>query len=601
MPRRCWRRRTAFAATTATAITGPLLEAKLAWLALLRGDAAGALARVTALDGLGPGATIAETVDLRRHVEAGAHLALNDATAALAAVPEPQGSSTEESKALQWAVRVGAEARAGALTAPTRGAVAQLLTDESRLPALEGLVLRRAFAAALAPVDATSAAAHSAAADATRRALLQSLAAHPVQAALLAEALPALNPSNERGRDRLASFRNAAATPGAAHCAIGTVRGALTWARQRSGRLGLGRRAALRRWGWPHWRPAAAATRPSKPHHRCPPSCRVLPPTAQAASAPAGFEVITLAEAESLANTGTFRWLTEADRTLTLAEATAREEEDRRRIEALAAADPELARRLVDPTPGPRVEAMPDGNWRVTLRPGDPGSPAFVTQGRRFAIQDLATGWREGASRSNREGLFRTLIAALPEDLREGLPNADNLAGVADSVLDAAITTVTDRVNTSLDSDGLPANPEPLSESFPSPISGLTGILPSGCLNYGPAGLYARNSWPLKTSLTPVRNQGGRGTCTSFGIAGAMETFIKHNYGRSADLSEQLLYGTAKGEWFFDGPDRGWLFLGDGLPLASDHQPHAGDGLLPLRRSRLALQPVGVARAKQQR
>ena len=47
-----------------------------------------------------------------------------------------------------------------------------------------------------------------------------------------------------------------------------------------------------------------------------------------------------------------------------------------------------------------------------------------------------------------------------------------------------------------------------------------------------------------------------------------METFIKHNYGRSADLSEQLLYGTAKGEWFFDGPDRGWLFLGDGLPLA---------------------------------
>ena len=64
--------------------------------------------------------------------------------------------------------------------------------------------------------------------------------------------------------------------------------------------------------------------------------------------------------------------------------------------------------------------------------------------------------------------------------MREGLPNPDNLAGVADSVLDAAITTVTDRVNTRLDSDGLPANPEPLSESFPSPISGLTGILPSG-------------------------------------------------------------------------------------------------------------------------
>ena len=93
----------------------PLLEAKRAWLQLLQGDAAGALARVTALDAMGPGATIAETVDLRRHVEAGAHLALGDAAAALAAVPEPQRSSTEESKALQWAVRVSAEARLGRL------------------------------------------------------------------------------------------------------------------------------------------------------------------------------------------------------------------------------------------------------------------------------------------------------------------------------------------------------------------------------------------------------------------------------------------------------------------------------------------------------
>jgi DNA-binding SARP family transcriptional activator/tetratricopeptide (TPR) repeat protein len=173
----------------------PLVEAKLAWLELLRGVPQAALARITALEG--PGATLAETVDLRRHVEGAARLALGDAAGALDAVPDPAASSTEESKALQWAVRLRAEAAAGGLGAATRTAVQRLLADTARLPVLEGLQLRRALATVLRSAEPRAAAEQAAAADATLAALQRRLAGRPAQAALLARALPPLGtPSN---------------------------------------------------------------------------------------------------------------------------------------------------------------------------------------------------------------------------------------------------------------------------------------------------------------------------------------------------------------------------------------------------------------------
>lgn len=126
----------------------PLVEAKQAWWELLCGEPSSALARVQAL---GPidAMTMLEAADVCRHVEAAARLALGDAAGARAAVSDPARSSTDESKALQWAVRLRAEAALGGLTADSRAAVEALLADEARLPALEGLALRLALAYAL--------------------------------------------------------------------------------------------------------------------------------------------------------------------------------------------------------------------------------------------------------------------------------------------------------------------------------------------------------------------------------------------------------------------------------------------------------------------
>lgn len=124
----------------------PLVVAKRAWWTLLQGHAAAALAQ---LEALGPCQDMAmlEALDVRRHVEAEAFLALGDPSGARAALPAPDQASTEESKVLQWAARVRAEAAAGGVTAPTVAAVTALLAADARLPALEARVLRQAWAA----------------------------------------------------------------------------------------------------------------------------------------------------------------------------------------------------------------------------------------------------------------------------------------------------------------------------------------------------------------------------------------------------------------------------------------------------------------------
>lgn len=152
----------------------PLVEAKMAWCELLRGEPAAAIARLERLGSV-DAMTMPEAADVRRHVEAAARLALGDAMGALALLADPGRSSTEESKALQWAVRLRAEAARGAVAADTRAAVEALLADEARLPALEALALRQALALALRESGDPEAAAQAERAESRRVALLATL------------------------------------------------------------------------------------------------------------------------------------------------------------------------------------------------------------------------------------------------------------------------------------------------------------------------------------------------------------------------------------------------------------------------------------------
>jgi tetratricopeptide (TPR) repeat protein len=122
-----------------------LVQAKLAWLELLSGLPTAALARLHALGPLESTEPL-EARDVRRHVEAAAYLAQGEAARALALLPAPGQSSTEESKALQWAVRLRAELALGGVSASSLQAAQSLMAEPARVPALEAEVLRDALA-----------------------------------------------------------------------------------------------------------------------------------------------------------------------------------------------------------------------------------------------------------------------------------------------------------------------------------------------------------------------------------------------------------------------------------------------------------------------
>ena len=92
--------------------------------------------------------------------------------------------------------------------------------------------------------------------------------------------------------------------------------------------------------------------------------------------------------------------------------------------------------------------------------------------------------------------------------------------------------------------------------------------------------------WRDYDGCTPVRSQGGCGSCWAFATVGALECAIKIREGESVDLSEQWLVSCNQSGWGCDGgwyahSYHGWLTDpcgGTGAVLESDFPYLANDG-----------------------
>ena len=149
-----------------------------AWLDVLLGDATQALARLNEVrDSKEP--VQPEDFAAMARVRAQAQLALGDAAGARATLAAFDGAPTQEVWALMLALRLHAQVQLNAVVgADLARAVAEL--DDSRVPALESTVLRRALVDALrAAGQVVEAEVQAAALEAQRTRLLASLSAHP--------------------------------------------------------------------------------------------------------------------------------------------------------------------------------------------------------------------------------------------------------------------------------------------------------------------------------------------------------------------------------------------------------------------------------------
>lgn len=255
-----------------------------------------------------------------------------------------------------------------------------------------------------------------------------------------------------------------------------------------------------------------------------PPDARIVTPDELEQQVRNGGEIVTLAG------------LAAAE-----AEETARIEADRRIVAAAIARDPRIGNGL-QLTPPPN--ARPSGGSIEIDLSTPAGSRPVVLHGSEFLMRATAAALRKFPTRGNQELMYRTLYDALPPDQREGLPAPDELTNFSDEAVSDLRAEVVRRAD-----DALPNTGPPEADPGVSSNGGLTQATSECTPSF--YGLRQQTTWPLEGYTTAVKDQGGRGTCAAHGAAAGLEAYLWKFKGRPViDLSEQDLYGRAKGRWF---------------------------------------------------
>ena len=252
-------------------------------------------------------------------------------------------------------------------------------------------------------------------------------------------------------------------------------------------------------------------------------------------------------------------------------EEQARFEADRAAVEDLVAANPALARVLETPDPDdPDVIALPSGEYLVTVR-SDDGEPFQVLlQGQRDAFSDLLAARERFPTKQNQLELYATAYASLPEAVRTTLPSLTEVAAGDASDAAAAVAQVNAAVAGLLTSPMVAAAALPA--GYPASPADELGADPDRrdwrtCVR-SPVGLYRSFSWPLKYFQTSVKDQANRGTCTSFGLAAAIESITAMTQGVWVNVSEQHLYFQSRGIWQPNGTANRDGFMYANIPAA---------------------------------
>lgn len=170
-------------------------------------------------------------------------------------------------------------------------------------------------------------------------------------------------------------------------------------------------------------------------------------------------------------------------------------------------------------------------------------------------IGQATTIQEQAQSPENALRVYEELYALLPDALKTALPSISALKGKSLADIQAAIALLNNGLDSSLAQfENIQAAPALL---MPNVAAG------NGHDQYGscnPTMLYRYFDWPLKHFLSPVKEQGKRGSCWAFTTTSALESRELVQRDAVHNLSEQFLINRVKQDWDDDDYDDGYRY-----------------------------------------
>jgi Papain family cysteine protease len=278
-----------------------------------------------------------------------------------------------------------------------------------------------------------------------------------------------------------------------------------------------------------------------------PPTPALTPDRAYGAAAPAAAQTLTPEEFQRRLDAGELT-LTRADDAEGRRAASQQQAQDLASLGALTDRSEVLNAFLTGQT-----DAQPSANGDLVVRQtGTDGKVrSFLTLNVGAVARGLVGAEQTSRDPANALEVYRAAYRLLAPAQAATLPTPDSLSGKSITELRAAISSLDsvqgevpdlDRVRSevpgAIAGNGLKAQSIGISDGQ-QPAAG-NGTDNSGvCAAPSPDGLLGRLRWPLKTFVSPTKNQGERGTCWAFSSVGALESRALVTDGTSVDLSEQ--------------------------------------------------------------
>jgi C1A family cysteine protease len=268
-----------------------------------------------------------------------------------------------------------------------------------------------------------------------------------------------------------------------------------------------------------------------------------VPANAWSGPLPATAQTISADEFRRMHATGELRIMTPASLEAQQAERKAKLEADRAFLESKTDLSPDVSALLAQSRASTELDAAPG----VTLTNGR--TVGLVGLGSR--IEKAADDYRLSHDPANALKAYELSYSMLNDTLKAQLPTPDTLRTAtfeqiqtAAQQLDAALGA-----NANLDNTRLDPNVPP-----PTALNGMNKPTPGNGVDTGgvcAASGYASRYWfPLRGFVSPVKNQGMRGTCWAFAAMAAVESRERVQNNNPADLSEQFFVSKAKIDWY---------------------------------------------------